>query len=154
MRRADPSKKRGGGFSLVEVVLALGVVSFALLALVALIPMGIKTSRQSLEEGRALNLLGGIVSDRGATPPGTVSAAYGLPALTNTQAAPLTGYFYVGDDYRTNAQQLARYRIDYRITPPTAGRPGPFFGWFKAGWPAAATAPESSVEIVATFPQP
>jgi uncharacterized protein (TIGR02598 family) len=37
------------GFSLVEVVLAIGVTSFALLGMVALVPVGLKTSRQAAD---------------------------------------------------------------------------------------------------------
>jgi len=40
---------RRQGFSLVEVVLAIGVTSFALLGMVALIPMGMKTSHQAID---------------------------------------------------------------------------------------------------------
>ena len=150
-----PADEGESGFSLVEVVLAIGVVSFALLALVSLIPTGIKTSQQSVEESRAFDLLGGIVSDRMATPFGASSARYDLPVLTNSQTTALTNSFGVGDDFqKTAGLTQARYRIDYRLTPPPAGQQGPFFGWFRASWPALAPTQENSVEMVSTFPQP
>ena len=44
-----PSLRRQA-FSLIEVVLALGVTSFALLSMVALIPMGLSSARQAADE--------------------------------------------------------------------------------------------------------
>jgi uncharacterized protein (TIGR02598 family) len=50
--------KRGStkGFSLVEIVLALGVISFALVAIIGLLPIGLASGRASIQETRA-NLL-------------------------------------------------------------------------------------------------
>jgi type II secretory pathway pseudopilin PulG len=138
------------GFSLVEVVLALGVAAFVLIALVGLVPTGLRTARESMEESRALNLLGEVVTDRNASPTGLASLTYQLPGLTNTQAA--IGFFGVDDRNRkTGSLSEARFRIDYRITPPPAGGKGPFVGNFRASWPAVAQTPEGSAEIVATF---
>ncbi|PAW78165.1 MAG: hypothetical protein B9S32_08195 [Verrucomicrobia bacterium Tous-C9LFEB] len=63
--------KSGGrsGFSLVEVAMALGVVSFALLSLVALLPVGIKTNQISAEETRAAYLLSTLEADLRNTHP-------------------------------------------------------------------------------------
>ena len=43
------TKKASTGFSLVEVVLAMGIVSFTFLGLVALIPTGLKMSREAAD---------------------------------------------------------------------------------------------------------
>ena len=48
LRKRDlPIPNRKKGFSLVEVVIAVGITGFALLALVALLPHGIKTMRDA-----------------------------------------------------------------------------------------------------------
>lgn len=61
-------KKRCAGFSLVEVALALGLVSFCLLALVGLLPMGLGTIKTSTNEAAAINCLEQIAgSIRGST---------------------------------------------------------------------------------------
>jgi type II secretory pathway pseudopilin PulG len=49
-------KTRRFGFSLVEVVLALGVVSFAIVAILGLIPTGLQTSHSSQEETRSAQM--------------------------------------------------------------------------------------------------
>jgi len=148
-------RKDHSGFSLVEVALALGVAAFALIALLSLVPAGIKSTKVAVEEDSALNLLGVIAADRMSTPAGSLSEVYGLPALVPLPATSATGSFGAGDDYRkTSSLQTARFRIDYRITPPPSGQQGPLVGNFRASWPASAQTPENSVEIVTTFPQP
>jgi len=47
-------------FSLTEVVIALGVVSFALIAIFGLLPVGLKTVKNANEQAAAANLLGAI----------------------------------------------------------------------------------------------
>ncbi len=44
------------GFSLVEVVIALGVISFALVAIIGLLPIGLASNRGSIQETRANHL--------------------------------------------------------------------------------------------------
>src|SRR5437763_16587945 len=55
-------KNRQHAFSLVEVVLALGVVSFAIVAILGLVPTGLKTSHSSQDETRATQLAQAIFS--------------------------------------------------------------------------------------------
>ena len=47
-------------FSLAEVVIALGVVSFALVAIFGLLPAGLKTVKNANEQAAAANVLGAI----------------------------------------------------------------------------------------------
>lgn len=150
LRRGFPA-----AFSLVEVTLALGLAVFVLVSLFALIPVGINSSRNSIEESRAMNILSAVISDRQATPPDQASIVYNLPVLTNSQTAVLTGYFGVDENHLSTGTSLkeARFRVDYRIAPPSPGKKGPFFGQFRASWPATAPKAESAVEIVASFPQ-
>jgi uncharacterized protein (TIGR02598 family) len=44
------------GFSLVEVVIAIGIVSFAVLAIMGLLPTGLKTVKNSNEQAAAANV--------------------------------------------------------------------------------------------------
>lgn len=154
--RKAGSPGHSAGFSLVEVALALGLMAFVLVSLFALVPMGINTSKQSLEESRGLNVLSAVRSDRMTTPFSEPSAIFGIPVLTNTLTSPVAGYFGVDDNCTSTGPNLqkARYRVDYRIVPPPAGQKAPFFGNFRVSWPAVAPRPEGLVEITATFPQP
>lgn len=56
-RRSDP------GFSLVEVVIALGIVSFAVLAIVGMMPMALKSAQESMRETDATLIAQRIFSE-------------------------------------------------------------------------------------------
>lgn len=53
-------KRNPAAFSLVEVVLAIGIVSFALLAVVGLLPAGLKSIKNANEQAGAANVVGAI----------------------------------------------------------------------------------------------
>ncbi len=55
-------KFRSMAFSLVEVVLALGIVSFAIVAILGLIPTGLQTSHSSQDETRAAQIAQSILA--------------------------------------------------------------------------------------------
>lgn len=55
-------KDRQGGFSLVEVVIALGVVGFAIVAILGVVPIGLQTSHSSQDETRAAQVAQAIFS--------------------------------------------------------------------------------------------
>jgi len=55
--------KSGSGFTLVEVVLALGVCSFALLSVMSLLPVGLDSSRHALEISRVAKAFQKVTSE-------------------------------------------------------------------------------------------
>ena len=69
------------GFSLVEIALALGVIAFALLSVVALLSTGVKSNEISVEETRATAILTLLEADLRNTSPAynSTSAIYHLP---------------------------------------------------------------------------
>jgi type II secretory pathway pseudopilin PulG len=143
---------RRRAFSLVEVVLALSVATFAILVIVALLPIGIKSTKDSLDETGALNVLSQVIADRQATPFANPSTFYLLPALTPTMT-PVTNFFGIlPNNQYSAATSQARYRVDYIAMPPAAGL-DPYQIYLRVSWPAANTN-AGSVETVATFPQP
>lgn len=71
---------------MVEVALALGIFAFALLAILALLPLGIKSNFISAEESRAICILSAVEADlRNSDPAGARSQIFGflLPYSTN-----------------------------------------------------------------------
>jgi type II secretory pathway pseudopilin PulG len=148
------NRLRACGFSLVEVVMALGITSFAILALMALLPVGLQSAKESQEETQVSNLLAGLTADRRATPFSSPSLRYQLPALTN--AVTTSAFFGItesGDYVGANLSQ-ARYRVDYRLLPPAAKGLDPYQLHFQVSWPAAATNLQNSVEWIVAYPQP
>jgi uncharacterized protein (TIGR02598 family) len=84
-----------GAFSLVEVVLAIGVAAFCLIAIFGFLPAGLNTNQTSTRQTTANGILSSIVADLRATPatapPGqsTTSSLFGI----NFQGSTPTLYF-------------------------------------------------------------
>lgn len=152
-------------FSLIEVVIAMGIIAFALIVIMGLLPIGLKSNRDSIQESQAVNLLQALVTDRQASDYSVNSSIYNLPAL-NAITTQTTGQLYVMEDIATtNAQPgSASYLVSYTIYPaktvyplatnyPSSGLPEPVSMNFKVSWPAQGTTPSASVEMLATFLQ-
>ena len=60
--RSSP-RKRPGGFSLVEAALSLAVISFAIVAIMGLLPVAMQTARESNRETRAALIARRIVDE-------------------------------------------------------------------------------------------
>lgn len=165
--KPQPGFRRIGtvAFSLVEVVVAMGIIAFALIILLGLLPVGLKSDIDSMGESQAVNLMQALIADRQATAFSTNSIVYNIPALTNI-VTPLTNTLFIMDDaVTTNASPAtARYRVTYIVNPASmvsasatnytaAGLPQPVLINFRVSWPAAQTNLTSQVETVATFLQ-
>ncbi|MEM1059563.1 MAG: hypothetical protein AAGK14_09970 [Verrucomicrobiota bacterium] len=79
------SDRDRGGFTLVEVALALGLVSFVLVSIVALLAVGLKNNQVTAEESRAICILSSMEADLRNTHPdyadATLNRARGKSAL-------------------------------------------------------------------------
>lgn len=141
------------GFSLVEVVLALGIAAFALIAIVGLLPVGLKLAQESDEESRAINLVSQIATDRRVSESVESSVTYHLPALNGT--AEISNVFGVSEDGRYLGSDYAnsRYRVNYILTPPAENRGDPWKLWVRVSWPAQSTSASGNIETLVTIPQ-
>jgi len=143
------------GFSLVEVVLALGVAAFCLLALLGLLPIGLKTQRASANQTKANAIISQAVQFLRADvrlPPGQTKKAQGGWANLNghwqSQAVPDT-LFFTNDGNQNGYAQVTnpnslpaapagavfRATITY-LFPPTATTS---IAKITVSWPAAQT---------------
>ncbi|MEO6053384.1 MAG: hypothetical protein ABIP97_05170, partial [Chthoniobacterales bacterium] len=143
------------GFSLTEVVMALGIITFSALAVMGLLPMAVQSSRQSYDQTRATQLLNSFVSgfhslqtvSGGYTlPPPFTNASYvmALSANTNrvlTATAPFP--IYLTQDMGITNQANARFVMTAFITPPwTNGYGGSVYA--TIAWPATAVLPTAT----------
>jgi hypothetical protein len=131
-------------FSLVEVAFAVGVASFCLITIIALIPAGITANRTSVEQTEATGLMAGVIADlRSAHVPtaandlniGPSGTAYGtaaipsprygipIPRATGSSASPTAapGYsFFLTEDGSLsgtlNANAVPAQNPQYRVT--------------------------------------
>jgi uncharacterized protein (TIGR02598 family) len=99
-RHLKPPVRRTGGFSLVEVTLALGVAAICLILLLGLLAVGIKTQQSGAQQTIANQIMTVILSDLRADlrlPPGQASkegdSGFGLHGHWAQMFAPDTLYF-------------------------------------------------------------
>jgi uncharacterized protein (TIGR02598 family) len=59
--------RRNQGFSLVEISLALGIIAFAFIALLGLLPVGLQTFRQAIDTGNEARIMQTFMSKLEAT---------------------------------------------------------------------------------------
>jgi uncharacterized protein (TIGR02598 family) len=121
--------KRSGAFSLVEVAIALGIVGFAFVAIMGLIPIGVNTNQTSSEQTAAAGLVTGIVADLRAAPVSIPPAASTSPRfqvpLPASGSAQHTLFLRedgsaIGQvDSNADPTQDLRYRATFFITAPT-----------------------------------
>ncbi|MEI8312094.1 MAG: hypothetical protein WCH98_15190 [Verrucomicrobiota bacterium] len=133
---------RQSGFSLVEVTLALGIAAFCLLVVVALLPAGILSIRDSAEATASLSFSQAVLADlraTGASTNATNSARFQVSIPPAGTAAPATNTLFFSAGGVTNSAAAARYRMTVTLTPPTnsASRQGTLVH-IRTTWPAAA----------------
>jgi uncharacterized protein (TIGR02598 family) len=143
--RCDPM---AAAFSLVELVLALGVAAFCLFAVFGLMPVGMQTNRNATSQTAATNIIAGIVADLRATP----AAATSSPQFAVTFGTDKTLYFDASGQASTSLGTDSRYRLNITWNSAPTGL---HYAALKVTWPAAAdpaiTIPSGSVEIFAAF---
>ncbi|HEY8966507.1 MAG TPA: prepilin-type N-terminal cleavage/methylation domain-containing protein, partial [Candidatus Methylacidiphilales bacterium] len=84
-------------FSLIEVLLALGIISFAMVALIGLFALGLKTNKESADQIEAANIASLLLSTLRAIPTNP-PPGFALPALNQ---ATVTKTVQVGPDGTT-----------------------------------------------------
>jgi hypothetical protein len=82
--KRSPAKAKAA-FSLVEVVIALGVAVFCLLTLVALLPVGVTANKNMVEQTVATGLMAAVVDDLRNTPAPTAAndPTYGTASINS-----------------------------------------------------------------------
>jgi hypothetical protein len=148
------------GFSLVEITLALGVAGFCLIAILGMLPVGLKTQQTSSQQTKANAIISEVVGDLRADvrlPPGKISkestAGLGLNGHWAAVATPDTLYFTI-DGKQTGGvspgtvppDAVFRVKITYLFPPTTTTS----LADVTVSWPAqvdpATGVPAGSVE--------
>lgn len=112
-RRQFPfgNTRQAGGFSLVEVTMAVGLVSFCLVAMLGVLPVGLKQERGSTEQMAAMQVLAAVGSDFQNLAAGGKTAQYDI----ETKAGEEGSFFVDGSGERTEQEADAAYSVWYRI---------------------------------------
>jgi uncharacterized protein (TIGR02598 family) len=146
------------GFSLVEIVLALGVAAFCLIAVFGLMAVGLKTQQASVQQTKANAIISQIVDDLRADvrlPPGQASKAQGqwlnLHGHWAAVATPDTLYFTNDGDQTGTVNQspappgaVFAATIKY-LAPPTVTTS---IAKITVAWPAGSVSIDPSTQQV------
>lgn len=134
--------RRPNAFSLVEVTLALGVAAVSLLAIFALLPVGVKTNQVAIEQSTSTDVLSGVAADLRATPRGSTATSprFRVPIPANPVGANTTTtlYFTSEGEFAITPAPASRYRVSITFFPNGAGARAATFAHLTATWPAAA----------------
>lgn len=141
------SARQYHAFSLVEVTLALGVAAISLLAIFALLPVGVKTNQIAIGQSASTDVLSAVIADLRATPVTTPRGsavasprlAISIPANPVGISTPTTLFFTTEGQFSTTLDANSRYRLTITFLPNGAGTHTATFVDLKATWPAAAT---------------
>ena len=142
MKTHKPSGPRTG-FSLVEVVLALGLVSFCLLAIVGLLPVGLKAMKNASGESaaaNALNQLTDALRNATANSSGAYSAAGSFSNITWVLSGASNG---ISTNLSLNGVPTAgpadtRLVARIEIVPPSSDGTMPGRARVSVAWPASS----------------
>lgn len=102
-------EKRARGFSLVEVVLAVGIVSFALLPLMALLPVGLRTVKNSMTQTVTAAIAQQIRGEllQASLPIGSLGIEYYTSDGIKTTATDANNPFYYTATFSLSATTIA-----------------------------------------------
>lgn len=155
--------KRGvrRAFSLVEVVLALGIMAFALTTVLALLPLGVRSNQISAEESRAICILSTLEADLRNTHPlaqtpgngGTAgrSALFGL--LLPYKWDPVTGAYSYNNVTEALAEGITTVGLDEGEQVVDLSRRPPFqVSVFYTGIPAPGSLEAMQARLIVSWP--
>jgi type II secretory pathway pseudopilin PulG len=130
-------------FSLVEVVLALAIFTFALVTILGLLGVALGTNKQSSDQIQAANVASLLIATRRASPTNTGPnfAAFALP---NLNQGMVTNTTIVGEDGTTTTATGARYNLYYEVGTNSATGPTTANVYLLLWWPLNAKMPTNN----------
>jgi uncharacterized protein (TIGR02598 family) len=157
-------RRRDSGFTLIEVTLAMGVASFAMLAIFGLLPVGLSSNQTSIQQTQAINIATAIVADMTQVPSASaiaassgtlnaISSQYGINVNVPPSTSSTSTSFYVdGSGVRQSSAAAARYHVSLTLTamPALTGTTPSrqsTNGMLTLAWPAAAVKPLNQVSV-------
>jgi Tfp pilus assembly protein PilV len=154
-------------FSLVEIVVALAVVTFAVVALIGLLSFGLQNTQDSRERTQAATIAEALCATRRAAPTndftasGTYQPGFPLAPLATATNNFVSPSYLTRDGAATNAAN-ADFGFLYSVSPtlntaPAGTTSGTSTVYFCLYWPAHASptnAATSHFELTSTFALP
>ncbi len=119
MTRSMPGKSLG--FSLVEVTMAIGLMSFCLVAMLGMLPVGLSQERKSTDQMLALQALTAVVTDFKNSPAGrTQTPLYAMTVPAVGEAVRSESFAMDEDLKRVSGLADKSFDVSYRIVAPAS----------------------------------
>lgn len=142
MKRLRPGPR---GFSLVELTLALGVASICLITIFGLLPVGLRTNQDAIQQMAAADILGAVIADLRATPTtvprgeATASQQFAIGIPANPVGGPIiaTLFFSSEGQFSASVNSKSRYRLTTTFLPNVGSRAATL-AHLRMTWPADA----------------
>jgi uncharacterized protein (TIGR02598 family) len=136
-RKLLSHRRRVTGFSLVEVVMALGILAFAITALLGAFAVGMNTDRESIEELEATHILQTIIAERRANPTLTNTNLL-LPILNSNSVCTSSNALSLDEIGRLQpGTRTGKFGLLYNVT--TAANTNSSSVYCAIYWPGRAT---------------
>ncbi len=149
-----PRPRGGSGFTLIEVLLGLGVMTFCLVVVIGLIPIGLETNKESRDETDAMSLVQMIAADyRAAGISTNASPLFGLPALTGLTVGISSNFWVANDAVTLTNRTAAKFTVDYAVNCPATGSAAPYTVGVTVTWTGNSTNGPTQVSTVFAVPQ-
>jgi prepilin-type N-terminal cleavage/methylation domain-containing protein len=145
----SPSSTRSMGlfaFTLVEVMIAMSIFSFALVAIGGLFFVGLNTNKESADQMQAANLASLLISTRRSLPTSPIPN-FALPPLNvaySGSGAAVMGVALDGTVGDGTAAHVPAYNLFYKIGTSTASGPRLAQVHLLLWWPPALQAPANN----------
>ena len=131
-------KQFTSAFSLIELTVTIGIAAFCLIAVLGLMPVGMRTNRNATSQTAATNIMAAVISDLRATPKANNTSSQF--AITFGTPTPATLYFDGSGQFTTTPGANSRYQLNVTWYGTTGLR----YADLKVTWPAAATTANAS----------
>lgn len=143
-----------GGFSLIEVTLAVGIIGVCVATMQGLVPIGIKAARIATEETASTTMLAAVATDLRCSASGSnVSSRYGISMPDSGQASS-TNLFLMEDGTLASSPTNARFAVAIALSnSPSTTVTSLTTAKIKVYWPPSASIDhaQGSVETLTAF---
>ena len=136
------TKSLSEGFSLIEVVIAIGIIVFAMIPLVGLLATGLRTESDSTEQARAMQLMSALSAGIQSARDAGANSIFGAPFPTNFSVGTSVqnfGYTEGGVLLPESDTSTADRRGSVVLLQPTrSGLQKSSAAYVSVAWPASA----------------
>lgn len=145
----SPNRK---AFTLVEVTMSIGIAAFCWLAILGLLPAGMSSHQNAVEQTTATNILACVTADLKSAAPRQASPICGVTIpVAGTSPATTTLYVSEHGEFKSSLQPDSRQRLTVVMTPPGANSYHATYVHARITWPAVAPIEHAAGSMEASF---